>query len=70
VDRALGRRAAEEKKSLNAILREALIREAGAGEPAGRVRTALDALAGTWLDDPGFGEAIRAQDRVDASLWR
>jgi hypothetical protein len=62
VDRALGRRAA--------ILREALIREAGAGEPAGRVRTALDALAGTWLDDPGFGEAIRAQDRVDASLWR
>jgi hypothetical protein len=70
VDRALRRRAAREKKSLNAILREALIREAEGAEPAGRLYTDLDALAGTWRDDPGFDEAIRAQDQVDASLWR
>ena len=70
VDRALRRKAATERKSLNAILREALIKEAGAAEPSGRLYTDLDALAGTWLDDPGFDEAIRAQDQVDASLWR
>ena len=70
VDKALRRKAATERKSLNAILREALIREAGVAEPSGRLYTDLDALAGTWLDDPGFDEAIRAQDQVDASLWR
>ena len=70
VDRALRRKAAAEKKSLNALLREALIKEAGVAEPSGRLYTDLDSLAGTWLDDPGFDEAIRAQDQVDASLWR
>jgi hypothetical protein len=70
VDRALRRKAATEKKSLNAILREALIREAGVAEPSDRLYTDLDSLAGTWLDDPGFDEAIRAQDQVDPSLWR
>ena len=70
VDKALRRKAATERKSLNAIFREALIREAGVAEPSGRLYTDLDALAGTWLDDPGFDEAIRAQDQVDASLWR
>ena len=70
VDRALRRKAATERKSLNAILREALIREAGVAEPSDRLYTDLDALAGTWRDDPGFDEAIRAQDQVDASLWR
>jgi hypothetical protein len=70
VDRALRRRAAKERKSLNAILREALIKEAGVAEPTARLYTDLDALVGTWLDDPGFDEAIRAQDQVDASLWR
>ena len=70
VDRALRRKAATEKKSLNALLREALIKEAGVAEPSGRLYTDLDALAGSWRDDPGFDEAIRAQDQVDASLWR
>jgi hypothetical protein len=70
VDRALRRKAAAEKKSLNALLREALIKEAGVAEPSGRLYTDLDALAGTWLDDPGFEEAIWVQDQVDASLWR
>ena len=70
VDKALRRKAAAERKSLNAILREALIKEAGVAEPSSRLYTDLDALAGTWLDDPGFDEAIRAQDQVDASLWR
>lgn len=70
VDRALRRRAGEERKSLNEVLRDALIREAGVVEPATRLYTDLDALAGTWIDDPGFDETIRAQDQVDESLWR
>jgi hypothetical protein len=70
VDRALRRKAAAERKSLNAVLCEALIKEAGVAEPSGRLYTDLDALAGRWLDDPGFDEAIQAQDRVDPSLWR
>lgn len=70
VDKALRRKAAAENKSLNEILREALIKEAGIAEPSGRFYTDLDPLAGTWLDDPGFDEAIRVQDQIDASLWR
>lgn len=70
VDRALRRKAAAERKSLNAVLRDALVREAGVAEPSGRVFVDLDALAGAWVDDPGFDAAIQAQDQVDASLWR
>jgi hypothetical protein len=70
VDRALRRKAAAERKSLNAILREALIKEAGVAEPSGRLYTDLDTVAGTWLDDPGFDDAIRVQDQVDPLLWR
>lgn len=69
VDRALRRKATEEGKSLNEVLRDALIREAGEVEPPPRY-TDLDALAGRWIDDPGFDETIRAQDQVDESLWR
>jgi hypothetical protein len=70
VDKALRRKAATQRKSLNAVLRDALIREAGVAEPSGRLYTDLDALAGGWRDDPQFEEAIRAQDQVDGSLWR
>jgi hypothetical protein len=57
-------------KSLNEVLRDALIREAeGTGLPE-RMYTDLDALAGSWVDVPGFDDAIRAQDRVDEALWR
>lgn len=70
VDKALRRKASEERKSLNAVLREALIREAAVVGPGSRLYTDLDPLAGTWVDDPGFDETIRAQDQVDESLWR
>lgn len=29
----------------------------------------LDELAGRWIDDPEFEEAISVHDRVDHSLW-
>jgi hypothetical protein len=70
VDKALRRKADRERKSLNEVLRSALIREAeGTGLPE-RVYTDLDDLAGSWVDVPGFDEAIEAQDRVDETLWR
>jgi len=66
----LRRKADKEGKSLNEVLRSALIREAeGTGLPE-RVYTDLDDLAGSWVDVPGFDEAIRAQDRIDETLWR
>jgi len=46
-------------------LRDALIREAEGTDLPERVYTDLDALAGSWVDAPGFDDAIQAQDRVD-----
>ena len=70
VDKALRRKAQKGRKSLNEVLRDALIREAeGTGVPE-RVYTDLDALVGSWVDVPGFDDSIAAQDRVDEALWR
>jgi hypothetical protein len=30
----------------------------------------LDFMAGSWVEDPAFDEAIGAQDRVDPKLWQ
>jgi hypothetical protein len=70
VDRALRRKAREERKSLNEVLREVLIREAEGPGGSGRVYTDLDALAGSWVEVAGFEEALAAQDQVDETLWR
>jgi hypothetical protein len=34
------------------------------------VHADLDALAGSWVDVPGFDDAIEAQDRAEEALWR
>ena len=68
VDRALRRQASAEGKSLNQVVRDLLVREAG-GE-ASILHDDLDELAGAWDDDPQCDEAIRDQDRIDESLWR
>jgi plasmid stability protein len=70
VDRALRRRASEEGKSLNQLLRDALAREAGSDPAAPVLNHDLDALAGTWDDDPEFDRAVAEQDRVDEAMWR
>jgi len=70
VDAALRRRAREDGKSLNSLLREALAREAGIGLAHDPLYHDLDHLAGRWVDDPEFDGAIAAQDRVDDELWR
>jgi hypothetical protein len=68
VDQALRRQANAEGKSLNQVVRDLLVREAGGEAPV--VHDDLDELAGAWEDDPQFDEAIRDQDRIDESLWR
>lgn len=70
VDKALRRKALEGRKSLNAVLRDALIKEADGPDLPGRVYADLDALAGSWVDVPGFDDAVGAQDQVDEALWR
>lgn len=68
LDRVLRKRARQTGQSLNDVVLEALIRESGlSAEPI--VRRSLGDLAGTWLDDPEFDDAIRDQDTIDPKLW-
>ncbi len=69
LDSELRRRAKDERKSLNAVAIEALIRGAGLGEPALRLRDLSD-ISGTWQEDREFDRAIEEQDRIDEHLWR
>src|SRR2546430_1374516 len=68
VDKALRRKAQAGRMSLNEVLRAALIREAEGTDVPERVYSDLDALVGSWVDDPGFDAAIQAQDRIDEAL--
>lgn len=63
----LRRKARTERKSLNAVLVEALSREFEGIAP---LHHDLDHLAGAWEKDRAFDSAIAAQDRVDESMWR
>ncbi|MGH9551545.1 MAG: hypothetical protein ACRD3W_19320 [Terriglobales bacterium] len=68
VKKLLADRAESERKSLNAVLVEALSSAAGVG--ADNLYSDLDHLAGRWIDDPGFDAAIAAQDTIDESIWQ
>ena len=69
IDRALRRRAKEETKSLNTVAVEALSRGLDL-EAKPREHTDLDALIGSWKDDPSFDRAIADFGRVDEEAWR
>ncbi|HEX4962308.1 MAG TPA: hypothetical protein VF173_15840 [Thermoanaerobaculia bacterium] len=69
LDSELRRRAKDEGKSLNAVAIEALIRGAGLGETALRLRD-LSGIAGTWHEDREFDQVIAEQDRIDEQLWK
>ena len=70
IDSALRRKAREEGKSLNEVLRAALAMAAGSGASAPVDHHDLDHLAGTWDEDAEFDRAIAVQDQVDEALWR
>jgi len=65
----LRQRAREEGKSINAIAVEALARGIGLTEEDA-IHSDLDDLAGTWVADPGFDQAIADMDKVDEELWK
>jgi len=69
IDRRARQRAAATNQSLNSVLVEAL--KSGLGvETEKRRYDDLDDLAGTWVKDPQFDEAIASMDKVDEGLWK
>ncbi|HXV62598.1 MAG TPA: hypothetical protein VEK15_18000 [Vicinamibacteria bacterium] len=69
LDEALRRLARTQNKSLNQVAIEALTRALGIAEEPVRHRNLGD-LAGKWVEDPEFKQAIADQDTVDESLWK
>ena len=69
IDRALRHRSKQEAKSLNAVAVEALAR--GLELDAKPVEHSdLDALIGSWQEDPTFEQAIKDFDKVDEDAWK
>jgi hypothetical protein len=68
IDRALRRKAAALRQSLNAVLLRALRAEAGLGETP-REHHDLDHYAGTWVADPKVDRALAEQRKIDPRDW-
>ncbi len=68
LDRTLREKAERSGESLNSLLINTLKRGAGLEGPVTEYRD-LDDLAGTWVRDDVFDDALAAQDRIDESLW-
>jgi hypothetical protein len=69
VDRALRQQARREGRSLNEVALEALARGVGLSDQPVRYRDLSD-IAGTWVEDPEFDQALLDQDRIDEELWK
>jgi hypothetical protein len=68
LDEALRRKSRQDGKSVNQTAIEVL--HAGLALNGGSLmHRDLDFMAGSWVEDPAFDEAIRSQDRVDPKLW-
>lgn len=68
IDAMLKQKAHEEHKSLNSVVLEAIEKGIGAADvPV--VHHDMDDLAGSWVDDPGFDQAIEAFEAIDEELW-
>jgi hypothetical protein len=66
VDRALRKKAARAKKSVNQIVIEEL-----ANATVGKTRHAdFSDLVGRWVPDPAFDEIIASQRRIDPDKWK
>jgi hypothetical protein len=69
IDRVLRQKARQERKSLNQVALEALAAGTGVAGTAVEYHD-LDALAGIWIEDQGFDEALAALDQIDYGLWK
>ena len=69
LDRCIREKAARDGQSLNTTAMSLL--ERGLGLAADAVRyTDLDDLAGTWVADPAFDDAVERLHRVEPELWK
>jgi len=66
VDRALRRKAAYRKLSLNQVI----VEELTAGTVGARKRADFHDVAGQWMPDPAFDEIISAQRQIDPDKWK
>lgn len=68
VDQALRKKAQRLRQSLNAVLLDALLKDAGVGaEP--KVYDDLDYLVGSWVSDPETEHALTEQRRIETGDW-
>ena len=66
VDRALRRKAAQRKLSLNQII----VEELTAGTTGLRKRADFQDVSGQWTPDPAFDEIISTQRQIDPDKWK
>jgi hypothetical protein len=66
VDRALRRKAAQRKVSLNKIILEELT----AVTTGAQKRADFLDLTGQWRPDPAFDEVVASQRQIDPDKWR
>jgi hypothetical protein len=69
VDRQLRELAVREGASLNYVVLDALSASAGLKDRPVEFHD-LDALAGSWVEDSAFNEAMKAFEQVDGDLWK
>ena len=66
VDRALRRKAAQRRLSLNQII----IEELTAVTTGLRKRAGFHDIAGQWTPDPAFDEIVASQRQIDPEKWK
>jgi len=69
LDSLLRKETGKSSKSLNTVLLEALSRGMDVTGTA-PVYNDLDSLAGSWVEDPEFDEAVAGFDEIDKELWK
>jgi hypothetical protein len=66
VDRALRRKAARRKQSLNRVILDELT----AATIGDRCRADFSDIVGRWTSDPAFDEILAAQRQIDWDKWK
>ena len=69
MDERLRAKAKKERKSLNAVAVEILMRGLNPDNPEPEYHD-MDDLIGTWVHDPDTDEALASMDTIDEELWR
>ncbi len=70
LDAKLRAKARREKKSLNRLLIEQLYQSIHATSATKTRHHDYDRFVGTWVDDPGFDEAMKDMRVVDPRDWK